>query len=492
MKLLACVALLPLLAAAAGPAVKVRLGVTNGSKTVDLPIETYVAATLAGESGGFHSDEALKAMAVAARTYAIRMRRRHESEGFDLCDTTHCQRLDLHGITARIEKIAAETAGELLWYQGKPAFTPYTKDCGGMSEDAAVVWPDMAAPYLRPHTDPYCRRASSPWRWTAQPRRIVQALSQSQLHVPSSLDRITVATRTPSGRASTLQLLGHDESIRVAASSFRFAIGRAFGWNTIRSDRYEIHPTGGGILFEGSGDGHGIGLCQLGADEMGREKKTYKEILAVYYPGTTIGRTAQGLNWQTLHLGTMSLETIRPDQDRVVLPTSARLLHAIAGRVPWPVPTGITIRVYPDLDTFRNATGEPGWVGARTTVRRIELQPVEFLTSRHALDSTLSHELLHVIVESRIAPGAPVWFREGLVEYLDRNWSAAASHTPSDTALQQKSDEATARAAYRDAAAAVSRLVKTYGETTVLGWVTSGLPRSVTNASNNHATPNSR
>jgi stage II sporulation protein D len=491
-KLLACAALLPLLAAAAGPTVKVRLGVTNGSKTVDLPIETYVAATLAGESGGFQSDEALKAMAVAARTYAVRMRGRHQPEGFDLCDTTHCQRLDLHGITARIQKIAAETAGELLWYRGKPAFTPYTKDCGGMSEDAAAVWPDMAAPYLRPHADPYCLRASSPWRWSANPRQIIQALSQSRLRVPASLERITIATRTSSGRASTLQLLGRGESIRIAASSFRFAIGRLFGWNTVRSDRYEIHPTGAGLLFEGSGDGHGVGLCQIGADEMGSEKKSWREILAFYYPDTTIGRTSKGLNWQTLHLGTISLETVRPDQDRVILPTSGRLLRAIAARLSWPTPPGITIRAYPDLDTFRDATGEPGWVGARTTGRRIELQTVEVLTSRHALDSTLSHELLHVVVESRIAPGAPVWFREGLVEYLDHNSTSAASPTPSDMSLQQKSDEAIARAAYRDAAAAVSRLVKTYGETTVLGWVTSGLPRSVTNASNNHAAPNSR
>jgi len=60
-----------------------------------MSLEEYVAAVLAGEAGGFQSDEALKAMAVAARTYAVRFQPRHAAEGFDFCDTTHCQDLRL-------------------------------------------------------------------------------------------------------------------------------------------------------------------------------------------------------------------------------------------------------------------------------------------------------------------------------------------------------------------------------------------------------------
>ena len=105
-------------------AVKVRVG----SATVSLPLERYVAGVLAGESSVFRSDEALKAMSVAARTYAVRLRGRHAAEGYDFCATTHCQRVEPHAITPRLEAIAAETAGELLWFEGKPAFTPYTRD----------------------------------------------------------------------------------------------------------------------------------------------------------------------------------------------------------------------------------------------------------------------------------------------------------------------------------------------------------------------------
>ncbi len=78
----------------------------------------------------------------------------------DLCDSTHCQRVIPSAVTPRLEAAAAATAGELLWYDGKPAFTPYTRDCGGRTEDAAAVWPDLAAPYLKSHADVWCVRGA--------------------------------------------------------------------------------------------------------------------------------------------------------------------------------------------------------------------------------------------------------------------------------------------------------------------------------------------
>ena len=191
--LLATLALL-----AAQPAtLKVRLDTPRGPSTVDLPLERYVAGVLAGESSVFKSDAALQAMSVAARTYAIRLKGRHAAEGFDFCSTTHCQRLDLDAITPRLQSIAAGTEGELLWYEGKPAFTPYTRDCGGRTEDAAIAWPDLAAPYLKSHPDPYCIRAGTDrWQWNADPARILEALRAAGLKAPPALATVAILTRT--------------------------------------------------------------------------------------------------------------------------------------------------------------------------------------------------------------------------------------------------------------------------------------------------------
>ena len=469
-------------------AADVRVQLNN--KIVDLPLERYVAAVLAGEAGTFQSPEALKAMAVAARTYAVRMRGRHASEGFDFCTTTHCQRVELAGITAKIQAAVDDTAGELLWYQGKPAFTPYTQDCGGRTEDASAIWPDLAEPYLKSREDPYCsRRGSHAWQFSADPSRIVQALRDSALRTPAPLQNISIATRTPSGRASTLLLNG---ATRISADSFRFAIGRELGWNTLRSDRYEIRAAGGRIAFQGSGSGHGVGLCQLGAEQMGSEGRSYREILAFYYPGAAVGLTAQGLSWQRLRGDSITLETTEPDRDRAVLTTAEKIEHTLAQRTGWPAPRDVDVRVYPDLDSFRNATGEPGWVAAHTQGSRIHLQPAAALRAKGTLDGTLTHELAHAFVESQAAAATPLWFREGLALYLESGRGSGVARIPSESDLRQTSDPARARRAYAEAQAEVAALAQRYTESAVLGWVKRGLPAEVANANTSHPTTNTK
>ncbi|MBV8818342.1 MAG: SpoIID/LytB domain-containing protein, partial [Acidobacteriaceae bacterium] len=300
---------------------KVRLTAGEGGRIVELPAEKYVAGVLAGESSVFKSDEALKAMAISARTYAARLKARHGKEGYDFCATTHCQRVVLDGITDGFTRAAQATAGELLWFDGNPAFSVYTRNCGGNTEDVRAVWPDVQTPYLRAHADPYCLRGTSgAWSWSARPDEIVSALRASQLNAPQSMRLVSIAAQTPSGRNRNLYLEGDGgDRILISASSFRFAIGRALGWNTLRSERYQVEDVAGRIVFRGAGEGHGIGLCQAGADEMGQERHTYREILAFYYPGTTIGRSANGFKWVRLGGEGVAVFTTRPEQDGMVL-----------------------------------------------------------------------------------------------------------------------------------------------------------------------------
>ena len=135
--------------------------------TAAMPMDEYVAGVLAGETGAFKSDETLKAMAVTARTYAMHFGRRHAIDGFDFCDSTHCQNLRLADISPRLRKIINSTAGEVLWYDGEPAATYYHANCGGTTEDGRYILgnDEQRSPYLKQHSDAYCvRNGTNQWQ----------------------------------------------------------------------------------------------------------------------------------------------------------------------------------------------------------------------------------------------------------------------------------------------------------------------------------------
>jgi len=454
--------------------VRVRLD----QKTVEMDYEQYVTAILAGESSTFQSLEALKAMAVAARTYAAHRRGRHAAAGYDFCNTTHCQHLDLAGITAKMREAAESTTGELLWFEGKPALTTYSKDCGGKTE----IWTDQSIPYLRIHDDPYCLRAApSLWRWEAVSGQITEALRLAGLAAPSIIQAIEVTRRSSSGRASELVLRGENESVRIAGSSLRFAVGRMHGFSSLRSEQFRLTSGNGKFVFEGRGAGHGVGMCQRGAEQMGLVKKTYQDILAYYYAGTILGLNAKGIRWSKINSERIALMTTQPQQDGMLLALAEKQLDAAISATGFSAPRGINIRAYPDLDTFRNATGEPGWVSAQTSGSQIDLQPITILQSRGVLPSTLRHELLHVLIETQAQPGLPVWFREGLAAVLSES---GMTGTGVASEVRQRTSEVQARQAYADASKRVTGLMNHYGRAAVIGWLRSGLPREVMNATN--------
>jgi stage II sporulation protein D len=473
---------------------RVQLTTTEGGRIVEVPAETYVAAVLAGESSTFRSNEALKAMAVAARTFAAYFKSRHASQGFDFCSTTHCQRLVLNGISSRFTKAAEDTRGLLLWFEARPAFTVYTRNCSGRSEDVQAVWPGVRAPYLIVRDDPYCTgHRVDAWKWLASGPAITDALRTAKLRAPVELQQVSIVEHTRSGRARLLLLSGRGSSERIGAESFRLAIGRTLGWNSIRSDQYRVERSGENIFFTGAGQGHGVGLCQDGADEMGSEGSTFRDILQFYYPGTSVSRLATGIGWNKLSNGTVVLFTTHPNRDQLLLQTAAIHMQYLQTRWHMAFLSPPEIFVYPDMDTFRNGTGEPGWIAAHTQGNRIELQPVDTLKSRGLLHSTLRHELAHVLIESRAKPGVPLWFREGLVENLAGTASNhEGSGIPRTADLAQRNDRALADAAHTASASEVAELIRRYGMDELLRWVTNGVPPAVLHSSTSNIPAKSR
>jgi stage II sporulation protein D len=455
---------------------------------VRIPRDAYVAGVLAGEAGTFVSRESLKALAVAARTYAVHFRGRHRAEGFDFCDTTHCQDLRLTALHSRFATAAEETEGELLWFEGRPAATFYHRHCGGTTEAVEHSWPakDSAhrsgpAPFLRQQSDGYCiARGREEWRSEFSRADLHRALAAAGFRAPAEIQSVEVASRTPSGRVARLRING-SYTLLLSADEFRLAVGRSLGWQHIRSDLYEIAPQGEGFAVRGFGAGHGVGLCQAGAARMGELGRTHREILQFYYPGATPGLTAQGLHWQGLAGERVEVLTTRPPQDGFLVGWAERTMREMEEATAWRFGARPQIRVYPSVEVFRNATGKSGWVAASTTGRVIRTQPVEKLRAAGTLDSTLRHELLHLLVESRAHRGLPLWFREGIVLVLAGERRAASGKAVEDSAeldrrLREARTEEELRRAYDAAQARVEALIVQHGKTTVLGWVERGLP----------------
>jgi stage II sporulation protein D len=431
--------------------------------TLTMTREEYVTAVLQGESASFKSDEALKAMAVAARTYAVRFGTRHKLEGFDFCDTTHCQDLRLGNESPRVRAAVAATEGELLWFEGRPAATYYHRSCGGEIEDASLLEPDLHVPYLRPHHDEYCIRTPDEWQIEISKADLTRALGRP-------VTTVRVVTRSDSGRVQ--RLLVNDHSI--TATDFRFAVGRTLGWDKLRSDLYEEEDRGDRIAFRGRGQGHGVGLCQSGAQMMGEQGHSYHEILAYYYPGTGLGLTAQGLSWEKLPGESLDILSTDRNDAATLLPAAEHALHVAIERTGWDIRTRPQVKVYPTIAIYRDATGEPGWVAASTLGSVIRLQPLATLRGTHSLASTLRHEFLHMLIESNARSGAPLWLREGLAIYLENPDAAKPSKVDVDSLekrLHSLETEAEMRAAYRDCASAVAGAVEKSGLSAVLASV---------------------
>ena len=432
--------------------------------TLSMTLEEYVTAVLQGESAGFKSDEALKAMAVAARTYAVHFGSRHRLEGFDFCDTTHCQDVRLGNESSRARAAVAATEGELLWFEGRPAATYYHRSCGGEIEAASALERDLRAPYLRRHHDDYCVRTPDEWQSDISKNDLTRALDRP-------VNGVVVAARSDSGRVQTLLINNQP----ISATDFRFAVGRAIGWDEIRSDLYQLEDLGDRISFRGRGQGHGVGLCQTGADSMGQQGRSYREILAFYYPGTALGLNAQGLSWEKLPGESLDLVTTRREDAAVMLAPAEHALRFARLQIGWNPGVRPQVKVYPTIAIYRDSTGAPGWVAASTLGNVIRLQPISVLQRTHALDSTLRHEFLHLLIESQAHADTPLWLREGLAIYLSNPQSVTPS-TIDVAALERRmhslQSEEEMRAAYRDCAAAVAKAVGENGLNTVLSWLT--------------------
>jgi stage II sporulation protein D len=284
-----------LLTAASG-----RLTITN-----ECPLEQYVEGVLSAECPSLFHAEAIKAMAVAVRSYSYRKAYLGRAE---LCDATHCQVYPGVGnVKPAIREAVRETAGLCATYHGEVIDAVYSSDCGGYTEGNEDAWKGArAVPYLRPvedapepHGEPYCAvNRTHSWKLLLPPARL-----QSLLGKAGAAVRLEIADTTASGRVKRVQLESvtlaappQDESLAQdapAKEAIRLISGeelrRVLGTAAVKSLLFSARETEQGVELEGRGWGHGVGLCQFGAQGMARQGVPYSEILKHYYTDVEIG-----------------------------------------------------------------------------------------------------------------------------------------------------------------------------------------------------------
>jgi len=251
------------------------------------PVEDYLAGVLAAEMP--QADfAALQAQAVVARTYMIKNWRRHEKNGYQFCDLTHCQVYKGNeNCTDQIKQAITKTTDKILFYHQKPVEAYYSSTCGGRTADDNGVWANQKdQPYLTSRADSNFCAHSPHYRWRVKiSADSLHQIWQRRLGAP--INAITISKKGDDGRVRELALMGHSLHL-ITGEDFRAVTCRVLGWNTLKSTAFDLRIEKNVYIFTVRGLGHGLGLCQYGTMEMARRGYSYQEILRHYFPGTEI------------------------------------------------------------------------------------------------------------------------------------------------------------------------------------------------------------
>jgi stage II sporulation protein D len=262
--------------------------------TIDL--EAYVPSVMASEiSSGWHP-EALRAQAIAVRTYAARraVQKGAAARAYDLTDDTSNQVYKgIDSAKPSLADAARATAGMILSSGSSPADVWYHSACGGHTAATVEVTGAVGPQYLLGIADAdstgraYC--AASPY-YSWRNRIDAAAMARVIDSAAGSISGLSVLEAWPDGRVKTLRATMPGGSTRdVDGHAFYARAGAVLGYKVVPSALFVIAgPTGGAFEISGHGVGHGVGMCQWGAQGRALAGLSAESILAAYFPGTIL------------------------------------------------------------------------------------------------------------------------------------------------------------------------------------------------------------
>jgi SpoIID/LytB domain protein len=430
-----------------GGAGAVRLGRSGPDGRVQierLPIDDYVAQVVAGESPPDAGDAAQQALAIAARTYGLANRERHRAEGFDLCDTTHCQAV--RAATPRARAAAATTSGRVLLARGGLAPVFHSAWCGGHPERPSEVWPGTPDHSGVAAHDDECIDAPG---WTSELRAadLERAFAAAGMR-GGTLRSLRVVARNRTGRVARIEAEGWSPST-LSGQEFRTIVGRQLGWQHVKSTLFDLERTSTGYRVRGRGFGHGAGLCVLGASRRAARGAKTDSILAVYFPDASIGSipAAPAAADDDVRL---ALPGAEKNERAGLVALLRRSRDEIAAAAGVPAPAVLRVTVHPTVESFGRATGQAWHVAGATGPRGIDLLPLTVLRRNGQLERVVRHEVAHAVVD-QLLRNRPLWVREGAAAYFaapQESGEAPATACPADAELRRPATPTAQQQAY--------------------------------------------
>ncbi len=246
-----------------------------------LPMEQYLEGVVLSEMPSDYRDEALRAQAVASRSYAAWQVMTRRSRPYDVSDTERSQVYQgTPARTALAHRVVSETRGRGLLHMGRVIEAVFSSTCGGHTRGAEEAFGDQSVPPLAGTTCGLCDGTQfSSWKGRARRSDVGKSLG-----LGGAVSGLTDPEYYDSDRLAGITIKGPKAEKRLTGNQFRELFGQSgkSTWFT------SIQLKGDAILIEGRGYGHGVGMCQVGAQKMAQAGQDHAAILAKYYPGAII------------------------------------------------------------------------------------------------------------------------------------------------------------------------------------------------------------
>lgn len=260
--------------------ITVRVKRENKNTIEKIPLEKYLIGVLAGEMPVSYDIEALKAQAVAARTYTINKIEQNKTKEYDVVDTTNDQvykdeqqlkeiwKEKYNENTKKLKQAIKETNGEYLTYEGKPIHAFFFSTSSGTTENCKDVFGESL---------PYLVSVSSTWDENSPSYQGELKLTKEEFCQKLEINCNEIKINIERNETNSIKNITINNKT-LKGTDFRFKLG-------LKSTNLEIEQANNNIIIKTKGYGHGVGMSQYGAKELANNGYKYDEILKHYYQG---------------------------------------------------------------------------------------------------------------------------------------------------------------------------------------------------------------